>query len=109
MNRVPNINSMNDLVAYQADSIVSKTLLKNDGGSVTLFAFAQGQELSEHTTPHAALLNVYDGAAEISIAGTPRTVSAGAIIELPANVPHAVKATSRFKMLLIMLKSSTPA
>lgn len=96
-----------ELVSYQSESIVSKTLLKKGGGSVTVFAFAKGQELSEHTTPHAALLHVYDGEAEVTIAGQPHTVPAGEIIELPANAPHAVRALARFKMLLIMLKSSS--
>jgi len=94
-----------DLVAYQDGSIVSQTLVKEKTGTVTLFAFDQGEALSEHTAPFDALLHVVDGEATVSIDGQPHAVAAGAIIRLPANVPHAVEATQRFKMLLIMIRT----
>ncbi len=93
-----------ELVAYQSDSIVSKILLKSAGGSVTLFAFDEGQELSEHTTPFVALVSVIDGEVEIRISGAPHRVRAGQVIVLPANEPHALKAVSPFKMILTMLR-----
>jgi quercetin dioxygenase-like cupin family protein len=79
--------------------------LKEAGGSVTLFAFDAGQELSEHTTPHDAMVEVVDGKAEITIDGKPHVVSEGESIVLPANVPHAVRAPERFKMVLTMIRS----
>ncbi len=97
-------STVTELVAYQADSIVSKILLKSAGGSVTLFAFDEGQELSEHTTPFDALVSVIDGEVEIRISGAPHRVRAGQVIVLPANEPHALKAVSPFKMILTMLR-----
>ncbi len=93
-----------DLVDYQTDAIVSKVLAKSAGGNVTLFAFAAGQELSEHTAPFEALIYVLDGAAEIGIAAERHRVSVGELIRLPATVPHWVKAVQSFKMMLIMLR-----
>jgi quercetin dioxygenase-like cupin family protein len=93
------------LVEYQDDAIVSRTLVKNAGGSVTLFAFDEGQDLSEHTVPHDALVHVIDGEARITIAGTSHRVTAGEMIIMPGNRPHAVLAGSRFKMMLVMLRS----
>jgi quercetin dioxygenase-like cupin family protein len=93
------------LVEYQADSIVSRVLIKQPAGSVTLFAFDAGQSLSEHTVPHDALVHVLDGAAEITIAGTLHRVPAGEAILMPAHTPHAVNAGVRFKMLLTMLRA----
>jgi quercetin dioxygenase-like cupin family protein len=93
------------LIDYQSESIVSRLLLKEAGGSVTLFAFDAGQELSEHTTPHDAMVEVVDGKAEIKIDGKPHVVSEGESIVLPANVPHAVRAPERFKMVLTMIRS----
>ena len=94
-----------DLVQYQPDSIVSRTLLNRQTGTVTLFAFARGQALSEHTTPFDALLQVIDGEAEVTIAGQAFRVRAGEIISLPANQPHAVTAREDFKMMLMMIRS----
>ncbi|MBC8401294.1 MAG: cupin domain-containing protein [Candidatus Marinimicrobia bacterium] len=91
-------------IEYQSDSIVSQTLLKNEAGTVTLFAFDRGQGLSEHTAPFDATVQVLDGEAEISIDGTPMTVTAGQQIIMPANHPHALQADLRFKMLLVMIK-----
>jgi quercetin dioxygenase-like cupin family protein len=93
------------LLQYQDDSIVSRVLLKNNGGTTTLFAFDKGSGLSEHTAPFDALVAVLDGEANIEIVGKSHRVRAGEILKLPANQPHAVKAVSRFKMLLIMIRA----
>ena len=94
-----------DLVSYQEDAIVSKTLVKGETGSVTVFAFERGQELSEHTVPFDALVYVFDGEAEIRISQATHRVRAGEAIVMPANQPHAVKAVQRFKMMLSMVKA----
>jgi quercetin dioxygenase-like cupin family protein len=94
------------LVAYQAGAVVSRTLLKRGGGTVTVFAFDEGQSLSEHTAPFDAIAHVLEGEALITIAGAPLTVRAGEMVLLPANQPHAVHAPSRFKMLLTMIRSA---
>jgi quercetin dioxygenase-like cupin family protein len=93
------------LVAYQDGAVVSRILLKRDGGTVTLFAFDEGQSLSEHTAPFDALAHVLEGEALVTIAGVPLTVRAGDIVLMPANRPHAVAAPTRFKMLLTMIRS----
>ncbi|HJV76892.1 MAG TPA: cupin domain-containing protein, partial [Paludibacter sp.] len=85
-------------------SIVSKILLRNDKGNVTLFAFDQGEMLSEHTAPFDAILQVLDGKGEVTIDGNKNTLVAGESIIMPANIPHAVAALEKFKMLLIMIK-----
>jgi quercetin dioxygenase-like cupin family protein len=94
-----------DLLQYQPGSIVSRVLLKNQGGTVTMFAFDAGEGLSEHTAPFDALVLVTDGEADIDVAGRSFTVGQAESIVLPANQPHAVKAVSRFKMLLTMLRA----
>ena|SRR5215204_401585 len=102
------IDEVKDLVGllqYQDDSIVSRVLLKNSGGIITLFAFDKGSGLSEHTAPFDALVSVVDGEADIQVAGNSFKVRTGEILKLPANQPHAVKGASRFKMLLIMLRA----
>jgi quercetin dioxygenase-like cupin family protein len=96
---------MADLVAYQAGSVVSRTIVKKSTGTVTVFAFDQGQGLSEHTTPFEALVQVLDGRAEIAVGGTPYDLRTGDMILMPANVPHALKASQRFKMALTMIRS----
>jgi len=93
------------LIEYQEGAIVSREVLKQKTGSVTLFAFEAGQGLSEHTAPFDALVQVLDGEAEITIAGKRHRVAAGELILMPANKPHALKAAQRFKMLLIMIRS----
>ncbi len=93
-----------DLVAYQDGSIVSRTLIDKDAGTVTVFAFDQGQGLSEHTAPFDALVQVIDGEVEISISGEPRLVRAGEMIIMPGGKPHALKAVGKFKMVLIMIR-----
>lgn len=91
---------------YRTDSIVSRTLVDRTAGTVTAFAFDAGQGLSEHTAPFDALVQVLDGEAEVVIAGTAHRVTAGQLILLPANKPHALRGTKRFKMLLTMIRSS---
>jgi quercetin dioxygenase-like cupin family protein len=92
------------LLQYQSGSIVSRMLIKKPSGAVTAFAFDEGEGLSEHTTPYEALIILLDGQAEVTIAGAAHTVRSGGLILLPAGIPHAVKALSRFKMLLVMVK-----
>jgi quercetin dioxygenase-like cupin family protein len=94
-----------DLVAYQEGSVVSREIVNQKGGTVTLFAFDAGQGLSEHTAPFDALVQILDGEAEIVIAGKPFHLNAGEMIIMPANVPHALKATERFKMVLTMIRT----
>jgi len=96
---------LKELVAYSDDSIVSKTILDKPVGTVTLFAFDKGQKLSEHTTPYDAIVQVIDGIAVITIAGKEKEVAIGEVIIMPGNVPHAVTAKERFKMLLIMIRA----
>jgi len=93
------------LVEYAPESVVSRQLVKNEAGTITLFAFDEGQSLSEHTTPFDALVQVIDGQAELIIGGQPVPATAGQMVLMPADVPHAVKARQRFKMLLTMLKA----
>jgi quercetin dioxygenase-like cupin family protein len=99
------VKPLAELLQYQDGSIVSHVLLKNKGGSVTLFAFGEGEGLSEHTAPFEALVLVVDGIAEVEIAGEVYSVRQGETITLPANIPHAVRATTRFKMLLTMIRA----
>ena len=96
--------SLADQVSYADGSVVSKQLVKNESGSVTLFAFDAGEGLSEHTTPHDALVTVLDGAAEITVGGVLHQVGTGEGILMPGGVPHAVMARERFIMSLVMLK-----
>jgi quercetin dioxygenase-like cupin family protein len=103
--RPAEVQHLVDLLQYQDGSIVSRVLLKNKGGTVTLFAFDVGEGLSEHTAPFEALVVVTDGEADIEIAGESFKVKQGETIVLPANRPHAVKATAKFKMMLIMLRA----
>ncbi len=94
------------LAQYAPGSVVSTTLVRAGGGTLTLFAFDRGQELSEHTAPFDAVVHVLDGTAEVIVGGRSLTVGAGRAVLLPAEVPHAVKAPERFKMLLVMLKNT---
>lgn len=99
------VHSLCELVEYQPRAVVSRTLLKKEKGSVTLFAFDGGQELSEHTVPHDALVCLLDGEAEIAVGGTPHRLKAGDVLLMPGNEPHAVRATEKFKMMLTMIRS----
>ena len=101
----PQARPLADLVSYQEGAIVSRTLMKQAHGTVTLFAFDQGEALSEHTVPYDALVYLVDGEAAITIDGEVHHVRAGEVITLPAHRPHAVQAVHRFKMLLIMIRS----
>ena len=92
-------------IEYSEGAVVSKTIIKKTGGNVTLFAFDKDQELSEHSSPHEALVQVLDGKVEITIGGQPHTIPEGESIILPANIPHALKAVEAFKMVLVMIKS----
>ena len=102
---VVNKGALLDMVAYQEGAVVSRTLVDRKTGTVTLFAFAQGQGLSEHTAPFDALVQVLDGEVEITIAGEPFRLRVGEMVVMPANLPHALKAVERFKMLLTMIRS----
>jgi len=105
MSSEPKICSLTNLVSYQNDSVVSKTLIKKETGTVTLFAFDQGQGLSEHTAPFDALVCVLDGEVEIMISGNPYVLKMGEMIILPVNEPHSLKAVKKFKMMLTMIRS----
>ena len=96
---------MTALAEYQTGAVVSRQVTKGEGGNVTLFAFDEGQELSEHTAPYDALVHVLDGEAEILLSGKSHLLKAGEGIIMPANQPHALKATRKFKMLLTMLRA----
>ena len=98
-------SKLGELVDYQEGSIVSRTLIDKSSGTITLFAFDKGQGLSEHTAPFDAMVYIFDGEAEVTISGKPVQVKQGEMIIMPANEPHALKATSRFKMILTMIKS----
>ena len=102
---VSEVVRLNELIEYQEGSIVSRTLLDKETGTITLFAFDKGQGLSEHTAPFDALVYLLDGEAEIVISGNPLTLRKGEMVLMPANQPHALKAITKFKMLLTMIKS----
>jgi len=94
-----------ELVNYQDGAVVSREIVKKPTGNVTLFAFDEGQGLSEHTAPFDALAQVVEGEAEITISGQPHRVLGGEMILMPAGQPHALKAIKRFKMILTMIRS----
>jgi len=98
---------LRELIEYQDGSIVSRTLVKKNGGTLTLFAFAAGQELSEHTAPFDAVVQILDGETELVIGGEKVRASAGQTVMMPAGVPHSVHAPGRFKMLLVMIREVT--
>ena len=95
---------LEEMIDYQKDSVVSRTIIDREAGTVTLFAFDEGQGLSEHTAPYDAMVYVIDGEVEITISGKPYRLKEGDMIVMPANEPHALKALSRFKMLLVMVR-----
>jgi quercetin dioxygenase-like cupin family protein len=96
---------MTDLVDYQEGSVVSRTIIERKTGTITLFAFDEGESLSEHTAPYDALVQILDGEAEIVISGKAHHLKEGEMIIMPAHKPHALKALKRFKMLLTMIRS----
>ena len=99
------VMGMADMVAYQDGGVVSKTVAKTEGGSVTVFAFDRSQDLSEHTVPYDGLVYLLEGEAEIAISGTSHRLNRGDMIIMPAHQPHAVRAVTRFKMVLTMLRA----
>lgn len=94
-----------ELVSCQEGSVVSRTLIDKKAGTITVFAFAAGEGLSEHTAPYDAFVQIIDGTAEVTVEGVLHTVSAGQMIIMPANRPHALRAVQQFKMLLVMIRS----
>jgi quercetin dioxygenase-like cupin family protein len=106
MTDLEGVVALSELLDYQAGAVVSRTLLKKQAGTVTAFAFDVGEGLTEHSAPFDALVVMVEGAAEISIAGTPHRITAGHLLRLPAGRPHAVKSITRFKMLLIMIRGA---
>jgi quercetin dioxygenase-like cupin family protein len=97
--------NLTDLIDYQEGSVVSRTVIDKKAGTVTLFAFDEGQGLSEHTAPYDALVYILDGEAEVVISGKPIRLKKGELTIMPANEPHALTAVTRFKMLLTMIRS----
>lgn len=95
---------MAGLIDYQEGSIVSRTVIDKKTGTVTVFAFAEGQGLSEHTAPFDAMVHVLDGSVEITISGKPFTLSRDQMVIMPANEPHALRAVKPFKMVLTMIR-----
>ena len=98
--------SFSDSVEYASGGILSKTVLKKETGNISLFSFAEGEALSEHTAPFDAMIQVVDGKGEVIIGGKSFILESGQTIIMPANIPHAVKAVERFKMVLTMIKSN---
>jgi quercetin dioxygenase-like cupin family protein len=96
---------LKNLVEYGANSVVSREIINKQTGTVTVFAFDQGQGLSEHTAPFDALVYIIDGEALITISGNKHSLKGGELIIMPAHEPHALRATKKFKMLLVMIKS----
>ena len=97
--------NLGNLIDYQAGSVVGRTIIDKTAGTVTVFAFGQGQGLSEHTAPYNALVYIIDGEAEVTISNNPIKLKKGELTIMPANEPHAISAVTNFKMLLIMIRS----
>lgn len=104
-NFIAQANNLENLIEYQTDSVVSKTIIGKKAGTVTMFAFDKDQGLSEHTAPFDAMVYMVDGEAQITISGKAIIVKKGEMVILPANEPHALEALSKYKMLLVMIKS----
>jgi quercetin dioxygenase-like cupin family protein len=98
-------SNLSNLINYQEGSVVSRTLIEKKTGTVTLFAFDMNQGLSEHTAPYDAMVYVLDGEVEVTVSRNPITLKQGEITIMPANEPHALTAKTKFKMLLVMIKS----
>ena len=101
----PMIETLAATVEYQANNVVSREIIRQKNGTITIFSFDKGQGLSEHTAPYDALVQVLEGSVEIKIDGKPYRLKAGQMIVMPEDHPHALKALTRFKMLLVMIKS----
>lgn len=95
---------LSEAIQYSPGSVVSKTIVKNNSGNITLFSFDIGQGLSEHSAPFEAFVQILDGSAEITIGGQKYIVNKGQYIVMPANIPHALQAAEKFKMMLVMIK-----
>jgi quercetin dioxygenase-like cupin family protein len=102
---IAQVLTLSDLVEYQDGSVVSRTIIDKKTGTLTLFAFGEGQGLSEHTAPFDAFVYIIHGEAEISISGKALHLKAGEMVIMPANEPHALKAVKKFKMMLVMIRS----
>lgn len=98
--------NISNLIEYQEGSVVSREIIKKETGTVTIFAFDKGEGLSEHTAPFDAMVQIVDGTAEIVISGNKNIVQSGEMIIMPGNVPHALNAVERFKMVLTMIRSN---
>jgi quercetin dioxygenase-like cupin family protein len=105
VNELPQASKLVEMIDYQPGAVVSKTLIKKKTGTVTLFAFDGGEGLSEHTAPYDALVQVIEGKTEITISSKSLELGEGEMIILPANEPHALRATEKFKMILTMIRS----
>jgi quercetin dioxygenase-like cupin family protein len=97
--------TLKESISIQAGSVVSREIIKNDGGTITLFAFDKGQGLSEHKTPYEAVAQIIEGRAQITVGGELYEVVEGQAILMPANIPHSLNASEPFKMILTMLKA----
>jgi quercetin dioxygenase-like cupin family protein len=104
----PEVFNLEEMVGYQEGSVVSREIIRKPTGTVTLFAFDEGQGLSEHIAPFDALAYILDGEAEVLISGVSHRLKRGEMVIMPANQPHALKAPARFKMMLVMIRSSSP-
>ena len=102
---IARVSKLADLVEYQRGSVVSRTIIDKQTGTLTLFAFDKEQGLSEHTAPFDAMVYIADGQAEVTISGKSLHLKEGKMVIMPANKPHALKATEKFKMLLVMIRS----
>jgi len=99
------VEDLAGLIEYQQGAVVSRTVINKKTGTVTLFAFDKGQGLSEHTAPFDALVQLLDGRGEVTISGRPLDLKSGQMVIMPAGAPHALKATEKFKMMLVMIRS----
>lgn len=95
---------LDELVQYQKDGVISRTLLNTDHGTLTVFSFDKGQALSEHSAPFDALVQILEGEVEICLGGEPHRLRKGETLIMPADIPHALKAKTPFKMILTMLR-----
>ena len=102
---VGKVLNLSDLVEYQEGAVVSRTIMDEEKGTVTLFAFGEGQGLSEHTAPFDAIAHILEGEVEIIISGKTLNLQNGEMVIMPANEPHALKAKRKFKMILVMIRS----
>ncbi|MCI0448285.1 MAG: cupin domain-containing protein [Chlorobi bacterium] len=98
-------SNLNGLIDYQSGAVVSRTIINKKTGTVTLFSFDEGESLSEHTAQHDALVYIIECEAEIIISSNKNVLKTGEMIVMPANEPHSLKATTKFKMMLVMIKS----